>query len=194
MIKKIIFPILSLFLAFRTYELIISIYYAENASFSIPISILFSVLINLFITGIFAFMGFAYKTSNLLGPAYYKIYKPEFLTVTYNFFQVKYFKHFLLAVFWGKEKNKKKFFDGSKAGLKNFEYQTKQAEFGHLCAFIFITIATLIILFKGHYLIAIGTTMINVFFNFYPIILQRKHRFNINRLKNIMQKRKVSRA
>ncbi|WP_394330522.1 hypothetical protein [Psychroflexus sediminis] len=41
-----------------------------------------------------------------------------------------------MFVFWGKKKNKQKYFDGTKSGLENLDYQTKQSEFGHLAALV----------------------------------------------------------
>jgi hypothetical protein len=152
--------------------------------------IAYSYALNLFITGIFALLGFAFLTSKILPNSYYKIKNSENLTLIYNILGVEYFKLLLLKFFWGKERNRKKYFNGTKTGITNFDMQTRQSEFGHLVAFIAIEIISFYILIKGHIAIFFITTLINVIGNFYPIILQRNHRIQIERLKLILDRRK----
>ncbi|MGB0425234.1 MAG: hypothetical protein ACPGED_12965, partial [Flavobacteriales bacterium] len=85
----------------------------------------------------------------------------------------------LMFFIWGKAKNRKHFFDGTKTGLKNFIYQSKQSEFGHILAFILVQACALIVAIKGNLLLLAITTAINVIFNLYPVILQRHHRARI---------------
>jgi hypothetical protein len=189
MVKKILFPLISIFLAFRSYEILRTLWLADPSEFSLWIKLLLSFLLNLFITGIFAFMGFAYKTNRLLPENFYRIKNKELTSKLYNILHVEYFKKFLLLLFWGKQKNRQKYFDGSKSGLENLDYQTRQSEFGHLAALVMIQLSVVAIFIKGHYLIAIFTTALNFISNFYPVLLQRNHRIQIERIKNI-QKRK----
>jgi hypothetical protein len=189
MVKKILFPLIAIFLAFRSYEIIRTLWLADPSEFSLRIKLLLSFLLNLFITGIFAFMGFAYKTNRLLPENFYRIKNKELTSKLYNILHVEYFKKFLLLLFWGKQKNRQKYFDGSKSGLENLDYQTRQSEFGHLAALVMIQLSVVTMFIKGHYLIAILTTALNFISNFYPVLLQRNHRIQIERIKNI-QKRK----
>jgi len=144
--------------------------------------LLIAFLLNLFITGVFAFMGFAYSTYYLLPKAYYKIHKPNVLKKYYKLFGVKYFKIFLLIAFWGKKNNRKKYFYGTKKGFDNFIFQTKQSEFGHFGSFIFLSAVSFLLLINNHFLIALITMLINVIGNFYPVILQRFHRMRIEKI------------
>lgn len=189
MVKKILFPLIAIFLAFRSYEILRTLWFADPAEFNLWIKLLLSFLLNLFITGIFAFMGFAYKTNRLLPDSFYRIKNRQLISKLYNILLVEYFKKFLLLLFWGKQKNRQKYFDGSKSGLENLDFQTRQSEFGHLAALVIIQLSVVTMFLKGHCLIAILTTVLNFISNFYPVLLQRNHRIQIERIKNI-QKRK----
>jgi hypothetical protein len=147
-------------------------------------SFIVAFLITLFVTGIFAFTGFAYPTHKLLPESYYYINNPERLKSIYKHLGVKHFRNFLLLAFWGREKNRKKYFDGTKQGFENFIFQTKQSEFGHLAAFIVILILTFVLLVNGYYFIPFVATIINIIGNIYPIILQRAHRVRIEKIFN----------
>lgn len=103
---------------------------------------------------------------------------------------VSYFRTMLLATFWGKEKNRKKYFDGTKAGLANFDYQTRQSEFGHVAAFVAITGLSVFLLFYGHNTAFWLAMAINILANFYPIILQRTHRIQLERLSQRLNRQK----
>ncbi len=96
---------------------------------------------------------------------------------------VRFFRKALLFFFWGFKKNRKKFFNGTKEGIKNFRFQSRQAEFGHLAGLILTLLGTLTLLVYGHFLLAFYMTLINVIGNLYPIILQRHHRARIQRIK-----------
>ena len=188
-LKKILFPIIAIFLAYRSYELLKTLWFVEPSELVLPIRILLAFLLNLFITGFFAFFGFAYKTNRILGENYYRIKNPNFISRISKLLKVEYFKKFLLLVFWGKKENRQKYFDGTKLGLDNFDYQTRQSEFGHLAALIVIQIVVFFMLLKQHYAIAFFTTLLNFISNFYPVILQRTHRIQISRIRNILNKK-----
>jgi hypothetical protein len=183
-LKRIILPIFSLFLIYRTIELIRYLTLNKPNEFSIPETVVISFLLTLFITGIFAFIGFAYPTNRLLPESYYKIKNSKLLEYLYKLLGLKYFKTILLITFWGKKNNRKKYFNGTKKGLNNFIYQTKQSEFGHLGAFLLILICSIILLFSRLYLIVLIMTLLNIIGNVYPIILQRFHRIRIEKIKN----------
>ena len=152
----------------------------------------FAFLINLYITGIFAFAGFALPTQKLMPSNYYKIQNPKRLKNWYQKLGVENFRKFLLATFWKNEERHKRFFDGTAKGIEVFSIQTKKAEFGHLIPFVLISVLC-IFLIKTQMWYLIGVTMIiNIFFNFYPIILQRHHRTRIARLGKLLARKKSS--
>lgn len=192
MLKKILFPIIAIFLAYRTYEISKTLWFVEPSELALSIKIVLSVLLNLFITGFFAFFGFAYKTNRILGENYYRIKNPKLISKVSKLLKVEYFKKFLLLVFWGKKKNRLKYFDGTKLGLENFDYQTRQSEFGHLAALIVIQIAVFLMLIKGHYTIAFLTTLLNIVSNGYPVILQRNHRISITRIRYLLNNKQTA--
>jgi len=148
-------------------------------------ALIVSFLLTLFITGIFAFIGFAYPSNRILPDSYYEIKNPIVLKHISKILGVKYFQLLLLFAFWGRKKNRKKYFNGTKKGLKNFIFQTKQSEVGHFLAFIVILISSFILLLHGYIFIVIIITLINIIGNVYPIILQRTHRLRIEKLTNI---------
>jgi len=141
-----------------------------------------SFLLSLFITGVFAFIGFVYPSSRILPDSYYEIKNPKFLKCISKVLGIKYFQLFLLFAFWGRKTNRKKYFNGTKKGLKNFMFQTKQSEFGHIGAFVVIIILSFILLVHGYVFLVIITTLINILGNVYPVILQRLHRVRIEKI------------
>ena len=182
LVKKIIFPLCSAFLLYRSVELINTLISAKPEFYNLVEVLLIAFLLNLFITGVFAFLGFAYTTYYLLPKSYYKINNPNKLKKYYNLFGVKYFKTFLLVVFWGKKGNRKKYFDGTKNGFDNFIFQTKQSEFGHFGSFIVLSLVSILLIGSNHYLIAGLAVIINIIGNLYPVILQRFHRMRIEKI------------
>jgi len=181
-LKRITFPIISLFLAYRTEIMFSKLISSDPSDYGLISMVLIAFLLNLFITGVFAFLGFAYSTHKLLPKAYYKIRNPKLLKTLGDRIGINYFKYLLLLFFWGKEKNRKKYFNGTKAGLTNFIYQTKQSEFGHIGAFVIIFLLTLYLLAFKFFLTSIIMTLINIIGNIYPVILQRLHRVRIERI------------
>lgn len=182
MFKKIVFPLVSLFLALQSMKLFgILVQFAPG---QMPFGLLFflAFLLNLFVTGVFAFVGFAYPTSRLLPDAYYQPRNPERLKYICDLMGVKYFKTLLLLAFWGKEGNRKKYFNGTKSGIANFDYQTRQSEFGHLGGLVVVLVGSIFLLVEGHYMVFVFANFINVVANLYPILLQRIHRAQIGRI------------
>ncbi|PBQ34928.1 hypothetical protein CNR22_16110 [Sphingobacteriaceae bacterium] len=190
MFKKIAFPLFSIFLTYRSVDLIKLLVNSKPAAFSSLEIISISIVLNLFITGIFAFPGFVFLTNKLLPNSYYQIKNSKQLTFIYNLLGIKIFKYLLIKLYWGKENNRKKYFDGLRAGLENFDTQTRQSEFGHLASFNLIVIVSIVLLAKGHVAIFFLTTFINVIGNLYPIILQRNHRIQLERIKFLLEKKK----
>jgi dolichol kinase len=180
--KKILFPLLSLFLLFQTYKLIKGLLASNPMDFPLAYLLWISFLLTLFITGIFAFIGFAYPTNKLLPNQYYALKNPERLKRVYAWGGVHYFRILLLLTFWGSKNNRKKYFDGTKRGVQNFVYQSKQSEFGHLAALVAILVVSVVLLAYKYFALVAIITAINILGNLYPILLQRYHRLRIGRI------------
>ncbi len=155
---------------------------SEANEYSTKEVLIISFLLTLFITGVFAFIGFAYPSSRILPDKYYEIRNPQVLNSISTLLGVKYFRFLLLFAFWGRGKNRKKYFNGTKKGLTNFTLQTKQSEFGHVGAFVVTLILSIILLVNGYVFLVLIVTLINVIGNLYPVILQRSHRSRIARI------------
>lgn len=190
MVKKLFLSLGSIFLAYRSVELVKFLDNTYASQFNWIGVVAYSFALNLFITGVFALLGFAFITSRILPDSYYKINNIKVVTSLYRILGVEYFRFLLLKFFWGKEKNRKKYFSGNKTGLENFETQTRQSEFSHLASFITVAIVSFYILLKGQTAIFYVSSLINVIGNLYPIVLQRNHRIQIERLKLILDKKK----
>ena len=180
MIKKFLLTIASLFLFYRSGDLI-SGWDGINAD-SFGISVTWAFLANLFILGAFAFAGFAWPSYRLLPEKYYEVKFPKTGQKIANKLGVLFFQKFLLATFWRDKKQQKKYFDGTRKGIKNWVIESKKAEFGHLIPFIILTFLSIWSIFLGNFLMALLTQLMNVFANFYPILLQRTHRARIKKI------------
>lgn len=180
MLKKIAFSLISIFLVFQTINLLAAISNITPNALSSMECFLYAAFLNLCATGVFAFIGFVYPTHRLLAESYYLNIDRNSIERIYVIFGVKAFRYLLLLFFWGHKKQRLKYFNGKKSGIKNFIYQTKQSEFGHFAAFFSLLISSIYLLFLGHLSLALWTGTINLIGNFYPIILQRHHRARLN--------------
>jgi len=178
-IQKIAFVLASVFLMYQTYQLMSTLVRAPGQDFPWFVNFIVAFLLNLFATGVFAFVGFEFPTHKVLPMQYYSIKNPSSLKSCCRFLGVSTFRKFLMITFWGKEKNRRKYFDGTRSGIRNFVYQTKQSEFGHLAALIAIAIISTVLAFHKYYLVATMATVINLIGNLYPILLQRHHRMRL---------------
>lgn len=183
MVKKILFSLLAIFLTYRTSDLLKISERIAPDQLSWLGAMALAFVINLFVTGIFAFPGFVFPTGQLLPRAYYQVRNPQMLDRVYRLWGVHYFRKMLLFGFWGKDKNRKKYFNGTKKGIPQFDYQTRQSEFGHLGAAVVIFFLSFVILAHGHVESFAYIHLFNVIGNFYPVVLQRKHRSAIQRLR-----------
>ena len=187
MAKKILFTVFSIFLIFQSVKLVSVISAMPIAS--LGINILLAALINLFVTGVFAFSGFIYPTERLLPDSYYKVTNVSLQKKMYKFLSVNVFRKFLLATFWRKKEMQKKYFDGTKDGIDNLIVQSKKSDFGHLLPYVILLVLSVYWLVIGKWEVAFVTFLINVIFNFYPIVLQRQHRLRIQLIGARMKKR-----
>lgn len=186
--KKILLSISSIFLIWQSYKLLNNIHHFETDSW--PLLIFMAWIINMFITGIFAFAGFAFPTQRLMPKAYYKIYQPELLTKIHNILGVEIFRKFLLATVWRNKKQRKKFFNGKRDGIAVLEEQSMKSEFGHLIPLVILTFVSVYLIVIGLVELGILCMLINIIGNFYPILLQRHHRMRIELIREKRRKRK----
>lgn len=167
----------ALFLVWQSYKLLWEIDKMEIRSWALLIFVAW--VINMFITGIFAFSVFAFPAEKLLPKAYYKIQQPGTLKLVYNTLRVDLFRQILLATLWKSQKQRQKYFNGKKTGISDLAEQSMKSEFGHILPFIFLTMVSIYLLFIGQVSLGIVTFVINVIGNLYPVILQRHHRMRI---------------
>lgn len=181
MIKKIVCSFASVFLLWQSAEMIKYLPDIKNQHWVLTIFI--GWVINMFITGIFAFAGFAFDTQKLLPSAYYFIKNPSRLERIYQFFRVDIFRKILLATLWRSNKQRKSYYDGTIEGLTNLEEQSKKSEFGHLLPFFILVFLAIYASMTGNVSLGISVFVINFVGNFYPVILQRHHRMRIQRIR-----------
>lgn len=186
--KKTLFILLALFFVYQLPKLIKAILVINDDSWLL--AFIFGCILNLLITGISAFLGFALPTQKLLPSSYYQIKKPKLLKTTYNLFNVELFRKFLLVTFWKKKEQQKDYFNGRPDGLAHFATQTQKSEFGHLIPFIAINVLCIYLFSNNLKKLALVTFLINCIFNWYPIILQRHHRMRLLRFEAILKRRK----
>ena len=141
-----------------------------------------SVLMNLFITGVFL-VGYALPVHRLLPDSYYRISRAKSFSKVCRILKVEQYRGIIRFAFWRPRHNKKHFFNGTRSGLVLFEINTRISESGHLFAFLILLPLSLYIASAVDIRLAVSITLINVLFNFYPLILQRYHRL---RLRNTM--------
>ncbi len=185
MLKKILLSLASLFLIWQSYKLLVNI--TDLAINSWGFILFISWLMNLFITGIFAFSGFAFPTQKLLPASYYKIYHPKRLKKIYAVLGVNLFRKMLLATLWKSQKQRTKYFDGKRNGIMNLTKQSNKSEFGHLLPLLIICGLCVYLLSLGLIKLAFITLLINIIGNLYPIILQRHHRMRIQLIRARVQ-------
>lgn len=185
LVKKILLSLACIFLIWQSYELLRNISRVEM--YATGWIIFTAWILNLFITGIFAFAGFAFPTQKLMYGSYYTIRRPDLLIKAYNLIGVKFFRLLLLATLWKSQKQRKKYFDGRKNGILNLQEQSQKSEFGHLIPFIILSALSLYFLFSDTPKLGLFAMIINIAGNFYPIILQRHHRLRIQNMRNRMR-------
>ena len=182
-IRKFLLTCMSVFLTWQ----IIMIFLQLDAHeiHSIKRILFLSGQIVLYITGIFAFVGFAFPTHKLLPERYYHIYDPKKLNRIFKILGVSRFRKFLLLTFWRSKKEQQKYFDGTVSGLENLSTQSQKSEFGHLITFVILVFVSVFFVFKGAYLLGFFVLFFNISGNLYPVILQRHHRMRMQRLSKI---------
>lgn len=180
MIKKIFLTAASIFLIWQSYNLISQIHHLETDNWALLIFV--GWVINMFITGVFAFAVFAYPAQRLLPKSYYQIRDSNRLNKCFKVLKVELFRKFLLATVWRNKAQQKRYFNGKKEGLANLITQAEASEFGHVLPFVIINIVVIYLLIIGLHALAIPTFLFNILGNFYPVLLQRHHRMRIEKI------------
>lgn len=187
MVKKILLLLLSIFLIFQSYQLLGNIHRVQSELWIY--AIINGWIINMYITGIFAFAGFALPTQKLLPESYYTVRNPKRLKKIYKTLGVDTFRKLLLATLWRNQKQREKYFNGKSDGISALEEHSKKSEFGHLIPFILLNIIGFYILKIGMIKLSICCLLLNFIGNLYPIILQRHHRMRIQVIKRRFRKK-----
>lgn len=144
-------------------------------------SIFLGFFLSLTLTGVFAFVGFVFPTSNLLPDGYYRVRNHQKLNRLAELMQIEWFRKFLLVFFWG-GRNRKRFFSGKRSGLVQMAFETRQAEFGHSGGFLLTLPFTVILLIRGLWMWVLALQFFNLVGNIYPMVLQRLHRSRLQRM------------
>ena len=180
MARKIFLTLASGFLAWQSVGLVANIVDVQFRSWWVLIFTAW--VINMFVTGVFAFMVFAHPAERLLPEAYYRIRNPDALERIHRGLGVDLFRRFLLATFWRGQGQRERYFNGQRSGLNVLDEQSRKSEFGHAVPFVVLSLVALYLLIEGMPGLALGVVLINVVGNFYPVLLQRHHRMRIDRL------------
>jgi hypothetical protein len=178
-LKKIALSCASVFLLYQSINFLPLFTQISNTT-HLGATLLIAGGINLFITGIFAFAGFAWPTENLMPRSYYLVTRKAALKKYCKALGIDYFRQFLLMTFWRDKNQQKRYFDGSKKGLTILARNARKSEFGHLLPFCLITALCAYLASLQLWWLIVFTTVINIFFNLYPILLQRQHRMRID--------------
>ncbi|MGF1566432.1 MAG: hypothetical protein ACFCUH_13775 [Flavobacteriales bacterium] len=188
MARKLLFSLFAVFLAWQSYSLITLLIRTDANGYSLLNQGFLAVLVNLYVTGIFAFAGFAWPTYHLLPEGYYRIRNHRWVKNVGKAIGLSLFRSLLLAAFWGKSKNRKRFFDGTRSGLAAFDRQTRQAEFGHLGALVAVQAFLVVLWMDGYRWLFLFGTLFNAIANFYPVVLQRTHRSQLAKMSAILSR------
>ena len=180
-VQKSLLVSFSAFLIWQSIQLVSNIVQPIHST---PVGDIFiqAILLNLFITGVFL-IGYALPLHRLLPTSYYRSVQSKAFVTACAILKIKLFQKLLRLTFWSPRNNKKHFFNGRKSGLSQFERNTRISESSHIFAFVFITVVSCYIAFVANIYLAIIALLTNLFFNFYPAMLQRYHRL---RMRNII--------
>ena len=100
-LKKLVLTLMAMFLAYRSCELLNKLFFGVFIEHSLGESAIIAFIINLFVTGIFAFLGFAWPTYLMAPSNYYQITKPKRVFILYRLLKVDWFKNALMMFFLG---------------------------------------------------------------------------------------------
>ncbi len=177
LVQKVLLVLFSAFLIWQSIELVSNIARRTNSTTLGEVATQ-SILLNLFITGIFL-VGYALPLNKLFPDSYYKSVESQWFAVICNLLQIKLFRKVMRLTFWNPRNSKKHFFSGTRNGLAQFESNTRISESSHTLAFICCLAVSFYLGFVGNARLAIIAMLVNVIVNFYPAVLQRYHRLRL---------------
>lgn len=159
-------------LAFYMYEIALS-----NNNIFIAAVVGFIQSWNLILVGFFFFQAFKYAR---LPISFYQKRKIE-TELWFNILGVQVFRWVLVNSFFRKL-NKRVYLKGkNKSYLKIFIEETKQSETSHLFSFIATLIVQGFFIYQKQIDDFLFLTIFSILFNIYPMLLQRKNRFSIQK-------------
>ncbi len=181
--QKVLLVSFSAFLIWQSFGLVSTIAH-QTSTTSLTDLVVQSVLLNLFVTGIFL-VGYAFPLHKLLPESYYRAVESRSFAAVCNILHIELFRKVMRITFWNPRNSRKHFFNGTRSGLAQFEDNTRISESSHIFAFACILAVSLSLGSAGNIGLAIVANLVNVFFNLYPAVLQRYHRL---RLQTMMEK------
>lgn len=185
-VKKILFPLLSLFLIYDAQRWFFALLSSDPQQLSVGSSLFYAFMLNIDLLGIVAIPGFVYPLYRSAGVVFYRT--PEFLkediVSLYKLLRVEYFRRVISFLFWKRGANRRSFFDGTKSGLHGMILSSQRAEFGHWFGLVVVELISINLFLQNYFITCLFATLFNTVLNLYPIILQRYHRIRVEKLLN----------
>ena len=149
----------------------------SNDNLFIALGVNFIQCWNFILVGFFFFQTFKYVR---LPKAFYRKRKIE-TEIWFNILGVHFFRWILVNSFFRKL-NKRVYLKGkNKAYFKIFIEETKQSETSHLFSFLATFIVQGVFVYQSQLDDFLYLTTFSIVFNIYPMLLQRKNRFSIQK-------------
>lgn len=117
-----------------------------------------------------------------LKSSYYNSYPIEMKGKIYKYIGVHFFRKLLVLSGWEKSRKKENPIRKSLILLEYYEYRTRTSEFGHTIIAIIILFISVYVCMAYSYKDVIWLTFFNIFFNIYPITIQRYNRPRVCRV------------
>jgi hypothetical protein len=136
----------------------------------------------LLVAGVFGFLGLALPVHRLLPTRYYNSIDEARLGRLYRTLRVEWVRQLICALHYHRPGPRQAFFGGRRADFQQQLTNTQGAECGHLLALVAQLVLLLYFLCFGRYDLALGAAVGNLLGNFYPVLLQRRHRARLLRL------------
>lgn len=144
-------------------------------------SLLFAWILNFML--MITVLLFTESTKPKLASNYYKSKKWEKSGKIYERIGVNLFRQLLVWTGWEKLNKKANPVKKNLSALSHLEYSTRQSEFGHLIIFFIVLAFNIFVAISFGFTASLWLLILNVFLNFYPIILQR---YNRPKIKNLL--------
>ena len=149
-------------------------------------SLVYSILLN------FLLMIWMSIVETLLKPelksSYFNSFPIEREGRIYKYIGVHFFRKLLVVSGWERSRKKENPIRQSLNSLEYYEYRTRTSEFGHTIIAIIIFIISVYVCMTYSYKNILWLTFFNIFFNIYPITIQR---YNRPRVRRVIKKLKI---